>query len=149
MAAVKILTLRSLAKDRLKEARILFASDKFHGAKYLCGYAVEHAVKYRICRHLGWSSYPPQNPKSSSNDATWDGLASFKTHDLQILLLFTGCLDRIFNNVALVAAWDDVKNWDSEIRYEAIKTHKVEQAKLRTFLESAAIIMRSLGCPTS
>ncbi|MCR4311158.1 MAG: hypothetical protein NUV54_01135 [Candidatus Taylorbacteria bacterium] len=149
MAAVKILTLRSLSKDRLREARILFASDKLHGAKYLCGYAVEHAIKYRICRYLGWNSYPPPNPKSNTNDATWESLASLKTHDLQILLLFTGSFERIFNDAILAAAWDDVKNWDSEIRYEAIKTQAAERTKLKTFLDSAAIIMRCLGCPTS
>lgn len=148
-AAVRMLTLRGLAKEKLKEARVLFVSDKLHGAKYLAGYAVEHAVKYRICRHLGWSSYPPLNPRSSTKVASWDGLASLKTHDLQTLLLFTGSLDTIFHDAVLAAAWDDVKGWESEMRYEAIKTQRAEKAKLKSFLDSAAIIMRSLGCPTS
>ena len=45
--------LRALARARLKEAQILFAAKRYDAATYLCGYAVEMALKARICKTLG------------------------------------------------------------------------------------------------
>ena len=147
--AVDALELRRLAKDRLKEARILFGSEKLHGAKYLCGYATEHALKYQICKHLGWSSYPPPSLKSGGKDPSWDNLGSLKTHDLEILILFTGLSDKIFKNVSLLAAWNDVKGWNSEIRYERIPTKKSEKIRIKSILDSTTIMMKEFGCSTT
>jgi len=47
--------LRNLAKARLKESKILFDSKQYDVATYLSGYAIELALKARICRTLKWS----------------------------------------------------------------------------------------------
>jgi HEPN domain-containing protein len=51
-------TLRNIAAARLEDARQLFVAGRFDGAAYLCGYAVELALKARICDTLAWSEFP-------------------------------------------------------------------------------------------
>ncbi|HBL27338.1 MAG TPA: hypothetical protein DD490_10940 [Acidobacteria bacterium] len=55
-------TLRAISAARLEDARQLLAAGRFDGAVYLCGYAVELALKARICDTLGWSDFP-ETPK--------------------------------------------------------------------------------------
>jgi hypothetical protein len=53
--------LRTLARARLKDAQILFAAKRYGAATYLCGYAVEMALKARIGKTLGWANFPETN----------------------------------------------------------------------------------------
>ena len=78
--------LRTIARARLRDAQVLLRSKRFDGAWYLCGYAVELALKARICRTLKWPGFP-----ESAQD--FKGLQSVKTHDLDILLRFSGVED--------------------------------------------------------
>jgi hypothetical protein len=80
--------LRSVARARLRDAQVLLRAKRFDGAFYLCGYAVEVALKARICRALKWSGFP---------DAAhaFKALQSLKTHDLEILLRLSGVEARI------------------------------------------------------
>ena len=50
--------LRKLVRARLKDAEVLCANRRYAGAVYLCGYAVELALKERICKTLGWQGFP-------------------------------------------------------------------------------------------
>jgi HEPN domain-containing protein len=47
-----------IARARLRDAEVLYRSRRYDGAIYLCGYAVEIALKVRICRTLSWPGYP-------------------------------------------------------------------------------------------
>ena len=47
-----------IARARLDDAKSLLASGRFDCATYVCGYAVEVALKARICRTLNWSEFP-------------------------------------------------------------------------------------------
>ena len=49
---LKTAELRKIAKARLKDAEALLAAHRYDGAIYLCGYAVELALKARICQTL-------------------------------------------------------------------------------------------------
>lgn len=151
MISVNVEQLPKLSKDRLQEARLLFKNNKLHGAKYLGGYAIEHAIKYRICKHLSWSTYPPPNPKAGTSDADlWRNMErSLKTHDLEILLVFSGELDSIFSDASLAAAWDNVKDWKSELRYERTSVKEKEKKKTKNLIDSVAVLMRYFKCPTS
>jgi HEPN domain-containing protein len=53
--------LRTLARARLKEAQILFEAKRYDAATYLCGYAVELALKARICQTLKYTHFPETN----------------------------------------------------------------------------------------
>lgn len=53
------LELRRLAYARLADSRALYAAGRYDAALYLCGYAVELALKARICRTLRWGHRRP------------------------------------------------------------------------------------------
>ena len=44
--------LKEIARRRLKDAKILYREKSYTGALYLCGYAIELALKAIICRNL-------------------------------------------------------------------------------------------------
>ena len=80
--------LLKIAEARLKDAEVLFNSKRYDGAIYLCGYAVEVALKARICSTLRWNGYP-----MTSNE--FKNFQSFKTHSLDVLLSLSGVESKI------------------------------------------------------
>ena len=58
----------------MSESRALFATGHYAGAVYLAGYSVECYLKDAICSTLRWDAL----------------LATFKTHDLEALLVYSG-----------------------------------------------------------
>ena len=101
------LDLRKIAKARLKDAEILYDSQQYDGATYLCGYAVEMALKASICKVLHWDEY-----------TLGKGYGTFKTHDLDILLHLSGKETRIKKEY--FSAWSHVTTWEPEMRYKPV-----------------------------
>ena len=77
---------KDLALLRLHEAEALFAVGLYDGAKYLAGYAVELALKARICRLLDVDEYPDTGALKRV----------YAVHDLDQLLLLAG-LSKVMN----------------------------------------------------
>jgi hypothetical protein len=100
--------IRYLAKARFKDAQALLRSRRFEGAIYLCGYAVELALKARICHTLKWQGFP-------STNSEFKPYQSFKTHDLDVLLHLSGIEAKI--KTTLFAEWSAVAQWSPESRY--------------------------------
>ena len=100
--------LRKTAREYLASAVILRNTGKFDVAVYLCGYAVEIALKSRVCVTLRWVSFPEKQSE-------FNGLSSFKTHNLEILLRLSGVEHKI--KPALNGDWSTVTKWDPEQRY--------------------------------
>lgn len=117
---ISLKELQNLCKDRIKEAEALVDAKLYDGAYYLCGYAVEIAIKKRICKTLRWSSGYPKA------DSEFKNLASFKTHDLDILLHLSGIEDKIKQHFFF--EWSIVTAWKPEIRY-ASRTKNEQMAK--------------------
>ncbi len=117
---ISVNELRSLCKDRIKEAEALTKSKLYDGAFYLCGYAVEMGLKKRICRTLHWNKGYPHT------EAEFKNLASFKTHNLDVLLHLSGIEDKIKKQ--FLSEWSIVTAWKPEIRY-ASRTKTAEMAK--------------------
>jgi HEPN domain-containing protein len=111
--------LRVIAKARLRDARVLLRARRFDGAFYLCGYSVELALKARICRTLRWSGFP-----ETGHD--FKGLQSVKTHDLEILLRFSGVEERIKRRY--LTEWSIVLDWNPDKRYQSIGQSTQQQA---------------------
>lgn len=80
--------LRTLARARLNDAVVLFRNKRYDGAVYLCGYAVEIALKARICRTLKWAGFPETRRE-------FEAYQSLRTHDLDVLLKLSGIEERI------------------------------------------------------
>jgi HEPN domain len=111
--------LRAIARARLRDAQVLMKAKRFDGAFYLCGYAVELALKARICRTLKWRGFP-------ESDKDFKGLQSLKSHDLEVLLKFSGAEARMSTRHA--AEWSTVIQWNPEQRYQRIGSCQPQQA---------------------
>ena len=101
--------LKSAARAYLRDAIVLLQAKRYDGAYYLCGYAVELALKARICQTLRWSHFPETR-------AEFERLQSLKTHDLEILLRFTGVGARV--RAKYLPEWSVVLKWNPEKRYQ-------------------------------
>ncbi|HLZ14764.1 MAG TPA: HEPN domain-containing protein [Candidatus Saccharimonadales bacterium] len=98
--------LTQLASDRYEDAKALHNYGRYDGSIYMCGYVVELALKNAIATTLGWQNYPP----SSDNR-----FAAFFSHDLELLLTFSGkeALIKLKN----LADWSIVSSWNPGMRY--------------------------------
>jgi HEPN domain-containing protein len=125
--------LKALARARLADAEALLRSRRSDGAAYLCGYVVELALKARICRTLRWPGFPEKRSE-------FDGLQSFKTHDLDVLLRLSGREQYI--KVNLFPEWTVVSQWNPEARYQPIGT--VTAPAVRSMLAAARKLLVKL-----
>lgn len=118
---ISIADLRAIATARLEDAKVLSANGRADGAAYVCGYAIELALKARISATLNWNGFPETRGE-------FENFASFKTHKLDVLLALSGQEQRIksdhFND------WSPVAKWDPEARYKTIGQTTPEQASL-------------------
>lgn len=112
--------LRKLARARLQDAQVLFKARRFDGSYYIAGYAVELALKARICRTLKWAEFP-------LTSAEFEGLRSLKTHDLEVLRKLSGIEAKI--RATLAPEWSVVSNWNPEKRYQATSHATAADAK--------------------
>ncbi len=85
----------------------------YDGAVYHCGYAVEIALKTRLCRTLRWAGFP-------GSAKEFQNFKSLQTHNLETLLRFSGVESRV--TLALDAEWSQVKEWNPEQRYDPVGT---------------------------
>lgn len=125
--------LRRIARARIKDAQALLEARRYDGAVYLCGYAVELALKARIVAVLKWPGFPETNNE-------FKGLQSFKVHELDALLHLSGSETKI--KVRYLAEWSAVAQWDPEARYKPIGTAKRSTAAL--MIQSARTLLKAL-----
>ena len=111
--------LRAIARARLRDAEALLRAKRFDGAFYVCGYAVELALKARICRTLKWLGFPEDGKE-------FKGLLSMKTHDLETLLKLSGIRDRVTKEH--YGDWSVAMEWTPEARYLMVGSSTVQQA---------------------
>ena len=112
--------LQTLAKLRLREAEALYNAEFYDGSVYLAGYAVELALKARICRLLKVTEYP------------LEAGTSFKVHDLEQLKVLAGLSAEVsvIKNIDLFNNWSKAVTWDPEQRYQAPGKHTAVTAKV-------------------
>lgn len=125
--------LTDTARGRLRDAHALLSHTRYDGSIYLAGYAVEMALKVRIAKTLKWQAFPDTNSE-------FKGLLSLKTHDLNVLLSFTGRESKIRGSHG--TEWSVVVAWKPELRYKPIGS--ATQASAALMLHSAKQITRAL-----
>jgi len=108
--------LQRLASTRLDDAKALLETERWSGAYYLCGYAIECGLKACLLRHLG------ESDAVFGDFAYVKKLADCWTHDLVKLVNLAG-LDAAFGdargaNQKLAAHWGVTKDWRETSRYE-------------------------------
>ncbi len=131
--------MKRTAREYLRAARLLNrkASSSPDASVYLCGYAVEIALKARICQTLGWASFP-ETPDEFNN------YRSFQTHDFNVLLHLAGWAveGQITLDPVMLVEWSTVGRWKPEQRYKPIGTKTVADAT--DMIAAAAKVLRVL-----
>lgn len=117
---IKTKDLVSLARARIEDAQALCAAGRYDGAVYICGYAVEVALKARICKTLKWDGFPETAKE-------FVGKTSLKIHDLNMLLHYTGVEAKIRRQHA--TDWALATSWSPELRYRQIGTATLANAQ--------------------
>lgn len=122
---ISIADLHGTAREYLRAAKLLRTRRSYDAAVYLCGYAVEIALKARICRTLHWTSGFPQ-----TNTEFQDKGNLLKTHNLQVLLEYTGLQARIrsVSPNGFFTSWSVVNKWNPEQRYDPRGTKTLADA---------------------
>jgi len=102
--------LQQLARLRLSEAEALYEAGFYDGCSYLCGYAVELALKACICKTLSLSEYPEKELGKA-----------FLTHDFDALQLLSGLRSQIAAernaSIQFNSNWSLCTTWKPEQRY--------------------------------
>jgi HEPN domain-containing protein len=110
-------TFQKLAKERLGDAKALLGRKRWSGAYYLCGYAVECALKACLLRHLGESGAIFSDERRYLKD-----LADCWTHDLSKLVRLAGLEAKLGAargaNPKLAKFWGVTSGWSETSRYE-------------------------------
>ena len=122
--------LREMSATKLDEAVDLYRLGRFDGSIYLCGYAVELALKARICDTLMWNGFP-----SSGSD--FHDYRSLQTHNLNVLLDFSSIQDRVREDYA--DAWEIAETWNPEWRYLPVGNSDEEDC--REMIEAVALLL--------
>ncbi len=101
---------KKLTQIRLREARILLKAGCHEGAFYLCGYAVECALKACIAKQTRRYEFPDKKKAIQSH-----------VHDLSDLVKLGGVEQDLFARIQedskLQTNWNLVKDWDENSRY--------------------------------
>ena len=131
---ISLKDLRRTLKAHLKYSEILFQKKRYNGSVFLCGYAVEIALKLRICKTLRWTGFPETNKEFTN-------FASFKTHNLDVLLQLSGKEKDIKGSH--LADWSVIAQCDPEVRYKSASSAKKIDAQ--QMISSSKNILGILG----
>jgi hypothetical protein len=94
--------LDQLSRDKIEDAKSLLSTKRYAACHYICGYALELILKYRIAKQLNW-------PAVDINDHPF-----LKIHDLDKLIKYTG----VFDKVLKMPEWNTCRTWSAESRYQ-------------------------------
>jgi HEPN domain-containing protein len=101
---------RTLTAERLDDAVALLEAGRYACAYYVCGYAVECALKACICRMTRQDYFPPKDA------------ARYYVHDLAKLLDIANLKSEFDKekerDSAFSVNWAVVKDWSEESRYQ-------------------------------
>jgi HEPN domain-containing protein len=114
-----------LSEIRIKEAKVLLDLKLYEGAYYLCGYAVECALKACIAKRTQVHDFPPK-PQV---------VRDYYQHDLESLAKLAGLESdlkrRQQSMVQFKASWELTVEWSEEKRYETHINEKSAKALYR------------------
>ena len=125
--------LQKMAQAKLEDAEVLLQAQRYDSAVYICGYAVELALKARICLVLNWNGYP-------SDNAEFQKYQSFKTHDLKVLLRLSGTEGIMTNKYK--SEWSAVNTWNPELRYKLVGSTSFQTAS--SMITNTKTLLREL-----
>jgi HEPN domain-containing protein len=110
--------LQQLAEERLGDAQVLLANNRYSAAYYVVGYAVEFGLKACIAKLTRAEDFYDKTLAGKIFTHKLEQLANYARLDIQQL----GNADSDF-----AANWAQVKDWDGESRYETHTQTEAEQ----------------------
>ena len=113
--------LHSTAREYLRAAKLLRTRRSYGASVYLCGYAVEIAMKARICKALKWTTGFPD-----TNAEFQDKGPLLKTHNLKMLTEYTAVQEEV--QLIMLTDWSLIAKWSPEQRYNPIGTKSLTDA---------------------
>jgi|SRR4051812_15462565 hypothetical protein len=128
--------LNQMAKDRIADAKALLAADRFDGAVYVVGYAVEFKLKARIATSLfAERAFPSKSDELAT-------LRKLQSHALEDLVRIAG-RDKEIATARNQAAWSAVVDkWKPDLRYSA--SGSATQQDALDMIEAVERLMRAL-----
>ena len=127
--------LRELINLRLRDAEALFEKRRYHSSIYMARYAIEIALKYKICKMYFFTKgfpetkaefelyYPAKGSKKNLRQVI-KKIQEIRHHDLSKLLFYSGSEVKI--KLTLLNEWNLIANWNPEMRYKPNTTKKAE-----------------------
>lgn len=112
----------------------LRGENRHEGAAYLCGYAIELALKAIICKDLDLSGIP-------SAITEFNRIQKIKTHNLESLLEITPQKIREDIKSNYLSEWSTViNNWEPEMRYNPAL--KIRRKKAESIINSTKKMLK-------
>jgi HEPN domain-containing protein len=126
------------AVHRLQDARALLATQRYRGAMYMAGYALECALKAKLmrvhaCRHLA------ELEKLLHDRGMMPGHQSVHTHSLEQLFLLTSSLPRLAGNRPVLQSLAVANQWIPAWRYSG---QPANQRQAERFVDSIATLVQ-------
>jgi hypothetical protein len=119
---IRATVFRQASIERLQDAKCLLDAGRFHGAIYLCGYAIECQLKENICA-------------ARQIEALDQGEAKKLGHDLWDVLKMAGLGQKLLENKDLrVVFFEIVFRWSTEMRYSGARS---DERECKRFLKNA------------
>ena len=141
--------LRDLINQRVKDAKALFSGKRYYSSFYMAGYAIELALKCKICKMFYFSRGFPENNvelqqyykqiKNKRIRAIISKIHEIKHHDLARLLVYSGEDYNIINNH--FNEWMIVLQWNPEMRY---RHATIKKAIAQNNLSAIMILLKSI-----
>lgn len=143
-------TLRELIDYRLKDSDVLIANKRYATAIYIAGYAMELALKFKICKIFKFVQGFPESKvefyfyKNSVKSqpllaGTISQIKDIRNHDLNKLLFYSGVEVQIKRDY--LNEWNLVAGWDPEMRY---KMQKVLKREALNYLNVIKLLIRNI-----
>jgi HEPN domain-containing protein len=148
---IPVATFQHLITQKTKDAQTLLLNNRNSSAVYLMGYAVEFALKRKICNTLGFFNGFPENKTDLSYYIShWNSIGTpspipanqlneIKNHNLERLLTYSG--EALTIKATRLNEWETIVNWNPENRYVI---RRVSKEKAEKFIKSAKKIIREL-----
>ena len=124
---------RQVSEDRMADCHALLAVGRYDAVMYLSGYALEAALKARICDTLGWVGF-----EDSGNRSSW--FRPLFVHDLNMLLMYSGREAYVLSRLG--TEWSNVREWKPAQRYTPSGAASQSAAEQR--LSEIELIRRAL-----
>jgi HEPN domain-containing protein len=127
--------LRRISTTRLGDAKILLKNGRFDGAGYLCGYAMELALKLKVCQFRNWEG----QPENEREDPSYQIL---RTHNLNGLMQLTSINVQREIKGRYFTEWSIIRSWRPEARYHPIGS--VTRGDAAALLQAADTLLKLL-----